>query len=293
MRKLILQNRLSPGDILMMSGAIRDLHLSYPKEYATAVKSPCNEIFKNNPYISDFPNGGGELVDMQYPLIHHSGYTGYHFSDGHRIFLQDFLRKPIQKTSIRPSIYLNQDELNWPSPVKTECGHNGKYWVLNAGVKNDFTLKQYPFYQEVVNLLRGKITFVQVGEAAHNHPKLDGTLDLRGKTTIRQLFRVSNFAEGALCAVSFQMVIMQALKKPCVVVAGGREGMRWQAVNDHIFLHTNGLLPCCLEDGCWKSRIDECPNLVENVPNCMRMIRPERVAESVLSYYVGGRLTYV
>lgn len=293
MEKLILQNRLSPGDILIMSGTLRDLHLTYPKEFVTDIRSPCNEIFHNNPYVTPISNGDGKVVDMQYPIIHHSGYMGYHFSDGYRLFLQEVIGKPIRKTSMRPDIFLDQNELNWVNPVRTECGCDGKYWIINAGIKNDYTLKGYPYYQEVVNLLRNKITFVQVGASAHDHPKLDGALDFRGKTNIRQLFRISYFAEGALCAVSFQMVIMQALKKPCVVVAGGREGMRWQAVNDHVFLHTNGLLKCCLEDGCWKSKVSDCVDLVDGIPKCMSLLSPERVVSSILSYYDGGRLSFV
>jgi ADP-heptose:LPS heptosyltransferase len=290
MKKLILQNRLSPGDILIMSGAIRDLKLAYPDEYIIKVKSPCNEIFLYNPYITEFPDNEGEVIDMQYPLINHSGYSGLHFSDGHRLYLQDRLKRKIQKTSMRPDIFLSQDEINWVSQVATEFDYWGKYWIINAGIKDDYPLKWYPYYQEVVNLLKGRVKFVQVGLNAHKHPPLEGVLDLRGKTNLRQLFRLSYLAEGAVCAVSLQMVIMQAFKKPCVVINGGREGMRWQAINDHVFLHTNGQLKCCLEDGCWKSRINECVNHKEDVPKCMEMINPDMVVNAIESYYIGGRL---
>ena len=49
-RKLLLVNRLAPGDILVMTNALRDLHKTYPGEYQTDVRTPCNEIFNNNPY---------------------------------------------------------------------------------------------------------------------------------------------------------------------------------------------------------------------------------------------------
>ena len=292
MRKLILKNPLSPGDVLIMSGTIRDLHKAYPKEYQTDVRSPCNAIYQYNPYITSLSNDEAETIEMQYPLIHHSGYTGLHFSDGHRLFLQEYLKKRIPKTSMRPDIFFSQDEKNWIKQVKTEFDYDGKYWIINAGIKNDYTLKRYPFYQEVVNLLKGKVTFVQVGHDAHTHPRIEGTLDLRGKTGHRQLFRLSYHAEGAVCAVSYQMVIMQALNKPCVVINGGREGMRWQAINDHRFLHTIGALPCCLEDGCWRSKLKDCDNQVDGTPKCMYLIKPEQVAKAVELYYQGGRLQY-
>jgi len=290
--KLILRNPLCPGDILMMTCAIRDLHLAYPNKYKTDVRSPCNEIFENNHYITPIKDEEADrIIQVEYPLIHQSGITGFCFNDGHRMFLENELKIKIPKTSMRPMIVLNQSEINWINPVKQECGYSGKYWILNAGSKNDYTLKQYPFYQEVVNLLKDKVQFVQVGHDSHIHERIEGTIDMRGKTDIRQLFRLSYHAEGAVCPVTLQMVIMQAFAKPCVIVAGGREGMRWQAHNDHVFLHTNGLLPCCLTDGCWKSRWDDCQNKVNNIPKCMILIRPEDIARAIMLYYEGGRLS--
>jgi len=294
MKKLILINPLSPGDILMMTGTIRDLHLAYPGEYITDVRSPCPEIFINNPYITHLDDNDpeAEQIKMDYPMIHHSGYTGLHFSDGHRLFLQDTLRRKIPKTSMRPTIFLDQNELNWVNQVQMEYDYDGPFWLINAGIKGDYTLKQYAFYQEVVNLLKDKIKFVQVGHSAHNHKALNNVFDMRSKTNLRQLFRLSHQSQGALCAVSLQMVIMQALKKPCVIINGGREGMRWQAINDHVFIHTNGQLPCCLEDGCWRSRFEDCDNKIDNVPKCMWMIKPETVAQAIENYFIGGRLQY-
>jgi len=295
MKKLILQNRLSPGDILIMSGAIRDLKLAYPNDYLVGIKSPCNEIFFYNPYVDLNLNDSdkeAEVIDMQYPIIHQSGGTGVHFSDGHRLFLQEKLNKRIPKTSMRPAIYFSQSELTWVNQLKVYFGYTGKYWIINSGIKNDFPLKFYPYYQKVVDLLKDKVQFVQVGQTAHKHNLLKNVLDMRGKTNLRQLFTLSYFAEGAISAVSLQMVIMQALRKPCVIVAGGREGMRWQAINDHVFLHTNGLLKCCLEDGCWKNTIKQCGDRnTDDVAKCMEMISPERIVDAVMSYYEGGRIS--
>ena len=291
---LILQNRLSPGDILMMTPAIRDLHLAYPGEYVTDVRSPAPQVFQNNPYITSLKDGEGKLTDMQYPLIHESGATGRHFSEGHREFLASVIGKPIKNTSMLPEIYLSQTERDWASPVAVEHGHTGQYWIINAGIKNDYTLKRYYYHQEVVNLLKDSITFVQVGQTEHDHPPLDGVIDMRGKTDLRQLFRLSYHAEGAICGVSLQMVIMGALQKPCVVINGGRESIRWQAFQNHRFLSVNGALPCCRNDGCWKSKTSECLDWLKdkNMPHCMDMIRPEMVADAVKMYYEGGVLEH-
>jgi predicted O-methyltransferase YrrM len=87
------------------------------------------------------------------------------------------------------------------------------------------------------------------------------------------------------------MVIMAALSKPCVVLSGAREGVRWQLNPDHRFLYMNGAMKCATYDGCWKSKLEECVfKSPAGQPMCMELIRPEDVARAVELYYLGGRL---
>lgn len=295
MEKLILRNGLSPGDILISTCAIRDLHLAYPGKYLTDVRLPsgCDQIFENNPYITKIDDFDPEArkINMTYSEIHRSGRSGRAFSEAHTIDLEEALGIKIPVTSLRPDLHLTQDEMLWPSPVSKEYGYFGKYWIINAGIKNDYTLKYYHRYQEAVNLLKNDVQFVQVGQLEHNHPPLENVIDMRGKTTLRELFRLSYHAEGSVNAVSLQMVIMAALSKPCVVVAGGREGVRWQINPDHRYLYVNGSIDCCKSgDGCWKSKPSDCLNLKEGIPLCMEMIRPEDITRAIDLYYIGGRL---
>ena len=82
-----------------------------------------------------------------------------------------------------------------------------------------------------------------------------------------------------------------AFKKPCVVVAGAREGTRWELYPSHQFLYVNGCLPCATYDGCWKSRFNECTNKVGEIAKCMTLITPQDVARSVERYIDGGMAT--
>ena len=41
MRKLILRNFQSPGDIVMLTGAVRDLHRAHPGEFQIDVRTSC------------------------------------------------------------------------------------------------------------------------------------------------------------------------------------------------------------------------------------------------------------
>jgi ADP-heptose:LPS heptosyltransferase len=318
-KKILLLNRLAPGDILVMTNAIRDLQLAHPGKYQVDVRTPCNEIFNNNPYITklqysediyeqynqDFQKaerwkkhpkyntefiGDVMVLDAHYPLIHKSGTLGSHFSEGHRQFLEDALEIVIPQTDLRPQIFLSQDEQAWVSPARVKGGVEGKYWVINAGSKDDVSLKQYPYYQEVVNLLKDKITFIQIGQKAHNHKPLEGVIDMVGQTNLRELFRLIYRAEGVISCVSLPMHIAAAFSKPCVVVAGAREGTRWELYPNHQFLYVNGCLACAPYDGCWRGKPDDCNNKKGGIPRCMLLIRPGDVAWAVQRYYEGGML---
>lgn len=294
MKKIIFENPLAPGDILVSTCAIRDLHRAFPGEYLTDIRVPsgAEQIFENSPYITKIEDNDpeAERIRLDYPDIHNSGWSGRPFTTAHTLFLAEKLGRPIPHTTLMPDIFLSQDEKLWPSPVFKEFGYDGKYWIINAGVKNDCTLKFYHRYQEVVDGFRGEIQFVQVGQLEHDHPQLDGVLDMRGKTNLRQLFRLSYHAEGSVNAVSLQMVIMAAFQKPCVVVSGGREPIRWQHTPNHRFLAVNGSVECALYDGCWKSKRSDCVNLRDGVPLCMEMIRPEDIIRAIRLYYIGGVL---
>jgi hypothetical protein len=39
-QKVILRNFLSPGDIVMLTAALRDLHAAHPKRFVTDVRTP-------------------------------------------------------------------------------------------------------------------------------------------------------------------------------------------------------------------------------------------------------------
>jgi len=292
--KLILANPLAPGDILMSTSAIRDLHKMYPGEYLTDIRVPtgCEQIFDNSPYITPIADGDKEAryIKLDYSEIHRSGWSGRPFAYAHTIDLATNLGRPIKHTSLKPDLFLSQNDILWPSPVTVKHGYDGKYWIINAGIKNDYTLKWYPYHQQVVDLLKDKIQFVQVGQMEHNHPALNGVIDMRGQTNLRELFRLSYHAEGAISAVSLQMVIMMALEKPAVIVAGGREGVRWQLFPCHRYLYTNGCCPSAKYDGCWKSKLSECPYLKNGVPRCMDMIKPQMIVDALMMYYEGGVL---
>ena len=318
MQKLILQNFQSPGDIVMLTAAVRDLHHCYPGQYLSDVRTACPQLWENNPFITELDDSDPDvqLIDCEYPLIHQSNERPYHFIHAFMHFLNDTLNIHMQPTEFRGDIHLGNDEKSWMSQVEEMTGIDMPFWVINAGGKYDFTAKWWDpgRYQQVVDAFRDRILFVQVGETGHWHPSLDGVLNLVGKTDLRQLIRLIHHAHGVLTPVSLAMHLAAAvdvrvqlpINRACVVIAGGREPMQWEAYPHHQFIHTNGALRCCDHGGCWKSRVQPlgdgadadqdseiCVDVVGHLPRCLDMINAEDVIRRIELYYKGGALNYL
>ena len=103
MRKLILRNSQSPGDIVMLTAAVRDLHHCYPGQFQTDVRTPCPQLWENNPYLTHLQEGqpGVETLDCQYPLIHSSNQRPYHFIHGFMEYLNARLGVRVQPTAFK------------------------------------------------------------------------------------------------------------------------------------------------------------------------------------------------
>jgi len=310
LRKLILVNRLSPGDVLVMSGAIQCLHEQYPNKYLVGVDTSCDAIFENNPNVVPMDKSacGVTSIEMQYPLIHQSNNRPVHFLQGYSDFLAQSLGHPLVCTVRHPFISLSENEKAWIPQVHEITRAPIKYWVINAGIKQDFTAKDWGHanYQAVVDMLHGRIQFVQVGAIEHDHKPLKNVINLIGKTDARQLIRLCFNAEGGLGPVTFNMHIFAAFEKPYVCLLGGREPLPWEYYPTQTILSSIGTLPCCRYGGCWKSRtvplgdgsqqdasLCERPIFGEQVlPKCMAMIRPEDVVRAIEQFYTGGVLCW-
>jgi len=268
MRKLILRNKLSPGDIVMLTAAVRDLHLTHPGQFITDVRTSCMALWENNPYLVRLDESDPEVeqIECEYPLVHKANYLPYHMIHGFRLFLQDTLKVQIEPHAFKGDIHLSAYERRWMSQVEEMNGIGTRFWIIVSGGKTDYTAKWWDpdRCQQVVDHFKGRIIFVQCGEASHHHPPLTNVINLIGKTDLRQIVRLVHHADGVVCPVTMFMHLAAAIEtrpgrptnRPCIVVAGGREPAQWEAYPHHQFLHVNGALPCCENGGCWKSRVE-------------------------------------
>lgn len=309
MEKLILSCFLSPGDIVMLTAAVRDLHRCHPNRFLTDVRTSCPALWENNPWLTPLQDDDPEVrhVQCHYPLIHQSNQRPYHFLHGFERHLNEQLGLAIEPTEFRGDIHLSAEEKAVPPLITERFGIAPPYWIIVGGGKYDFTIKWWHRrrWQAVVDHFTDRLRFVQVGERGHFHPPLRGTLDLRFSTTLRELVLLVYHSDGGLCPVTLLMHLAAAVPLPpgrnrgraCVVVAGGREPAHWEAYPTHQYLHTIGALDCCATGGCWKSRTVPlydgaahdrdglCSNVTPaGLARCMEMISPQQVIEHVERY---------
>lgn len=174
MRKIILKNNLSPGDILMLTAAVRDLHLSYPGCFATDVRTSSPPLWENNPFLTPLSEEDPEVetIDCAYPLINESNTMPVHFIHGFRLFLCEKLGVGIKPFQFHGDIHLSDEEKGWASQVDELAGMPGvRFWIIVSGGKKDFTAKWWDpaRCQQVVDHFKDRILFAR---------SVDGTVSL-------------------------------------------------------------------------------------------------------------------
>lgn len=299
----------------MLTAAVRDLHRCHPGEFLTDVRTSCPDLWHHNPHLTplDDRDPDVQVVDCHYPLIHRSNQEPRHFLDGFVEYLNDQLGLRIRVTAFKGDIHISNEEKAWFLDIEARQGSAHPFWLFASGGKFDYTAKWWDAarYQQVVDHFQGEIQFVQIGEDHHHHPPIHGVVDLRGKTTLRQLVRLMYHAQGAVSGVSLLMHLAAAvevkpgtpLNRPCVVVAGGREPPHFTAYPHHQFIHTVGALRCCDNGGCWKSRaiplhdgdVNDrpealCVDVMGTLPRCMDLITADEVIRRIDLYFRGGAL---
>lgn len=294
-RKVILRRGQSPGDVLTFTRAVADLKEAFPK-WQIDVRTPCPEIWENNPRLTPLKEEEAEVFDINYDEINLPWWERNHWTEAFRHELENKLGVKIKSSGRRPELWISDLEKSWINQVEQNLGWRGNFWILNAGHKPDNELKQYHRWQEVVDILNDffgrKCKIIQIGHKDHIHPKLNGVLSLVGKTDLRQLIRLAYWAKGSIGPLSFQFVMSAALDQPAVVVMGGKEDLGWHLYPHIKHIYSNGSLDCCKFGGCWLGgSMGKCKNLVNGVPKCFDIIKPRIIADAVKSYYEGGILT--
>lgn len=252
MRKILLNSFMAAGDVVAISGAVRDLKISHP-DLQICVNTNSPENWQNNLHISMERVNPYSIPGLDQFEI------GYNNKDGHLVecFRREIERKMNLTITRGPNhgcLFLSEEELNRPREIKEP------YWIVMAGGKYDITIKWFPYYQQVIDGLKGKVQFVQCGAGGKDfHPPLKNVINKVGRSSVRDFLLLLYHADGLLSPITFAQHALAALPihpdrpKKGVVICGGREDLELTYYPHNLHLDTIGQMPCCEKGGCWKT----------------------------------------
>lgn len=173
--------------------------------------------------------------------------------------------------ALRPYFFFNDGEVHRGKiskrQVSIQCCNEMSYSTV---MKNKLWYQDR--FQNVVNELKSdqgeKFEIIQVGGV--NDPKLQGVIDLRGKTSLRDTAAILANSDCFIGTVGFLMHLARAVDCRSVIIYGGREHSRQTGYicNENHDSYLN-CAPCWLWDDC------------EYNKKCMTMISSESVYLSV------------
>jgi hypothetical protein len=151
------------------------------------------------------------------------------------------------EVDLRAYVHLTGSELAEGAVVERQIaimstGRHARYPAL--------TKEWYPErFQEVVTRLRGEFNFVQLGTPSD--PLLEGAVDLRGKTTLRQGAAILARSRLFIGLAGFLMHLARSVECPAVIVYGGRElpSVSGYRCNENLYTPIE-CSPCWLLNSC-------------------------------------------
>ena len=204
------------GDNIICTACVRNIRLAYP-ELAFIHKN--SEIVKNNNDFNQNATPSRNVGKVMYGSLdaEREGRFGT-LVEAYTRHLCKLIGIPsVPIVQAVPVIVLDEEE------IEESKKWNGK-WLINANCQTCSISKAYPHWQRVVNLLPD-VKFVQIGgnEARDISPNLQGVADMRGKTSIRQLFAMAYGCDGVISPSSAISNIAASFGKPQIVLNTSRE----------------------------------------------------------------------
>ncbi len=168
--------------------------------------------------------------------------------------------------TLRPYLVLHENETRQGQVVPRQIAIQSSGLSAKHAMNNkDWFIEGY---QAVISSLKSKYNFVQLGSLTD--PPLEGALDLRGKTTLRQTAALLSRSLAFVGQVGFLMHLARAVDCRSVIVYGGREtpAQSGYPCNENLY----SAVSC---SPCW--RLNTCPYDKE----CMQMISAVDVVSAI------------
>ena len=295
-KHIILSAPRHLGDYTALTNTLFNLHSAFPEHTYSVDLRGCGsfgDLFLNNPFLTQKQdnNSWGILLHYESGRVDESkGTHGCYTKGFHKmaersmsVLYQDTIRFPMVK--ITADFYIDPTEYEqYDIPYKDYC-------LLNANAQVCADTKGYPYWQEVVDLCPD-IQFLQMGGDWKDipEPPLKGVVDLRGKTTVRQLILLASKAKYILSGPSGIVHIGSAfpdVKK--VVLTGARDPATFYTYPNTVPVYTRcgsfGYKTGCIsmhfgQSGAWTCN-KYCTEGPRTYANCMCSIAPEQIVESM------------
>jgi hypothetical protein len=216
------------GDDLLCTAMFRELRGRGQRNFWVTTKHP--QLYEHNPDIDVVVPAYDrfDIVLKQLGVrVVYPWYTSYNpaYDRDDPMPEQHLISVMCQKAGItgtialRPYLTLTEGEAQQGRKLRRQVAIQSSGLDAKHGMRNkNWSLEGY---QSVVSALKGRYDFVHIG--SRSDPALDGVLDLRGKTTLRETAAVLAGSLAFVGQVGLLMHLARAVDCRSVIVYGGRE----------------------------------------------------------------------
>jgi ADP-heptose:LPS heptosyltransferase len=243
------------GDDLMCSTVFRELRKRSKRSLAVVTRNP--PLFEKSPDVEKIIPQTDALLNrwnragLPVVTLSHAGYDparGLDLPPAEHILSHMCRRAGLTGlVELRPYIFLTAAELAAGRIVENQVA------IQSTGISAPMALQNREWFperfQELCAQLRSDVRVVQIGSATDL--KLEGAIDLRGKTTLRQTAAVLANSLVFIGLVGFVMHLARAVDCRSVIVYGGREKptITGYVANKNLY-HQVRCAPCWLRNTC-------------------------------------------
>jgi ADP-heptose:LPS heptosyltransferase len=243
------------GDDLMCSVVLRELHKRGKRGLAVITQNPT--LFQKNPDVDKIIRQSGSRLNrwgragLPVTKLEHTGYDAARDLDlppnEHVLIRMCRLARITGPVELRPYIFLTPAELAAGRLAENQVA------IQSTGLAAPFALKNREWYptrfQELCAQLRSDVRVVQIG--SHEDMRLEGSIDLRGETTLRQTAAVLANSLVFIGLAGFLMHLARAVDCRSVIIYGGREkpAITGYVANKNLYQQVR-CAPCWLRNAC-------------------------------------------
>jgi len=243
------------GDDLMCSTIFRELRKRSKRSLAVVTQNP--SLFEKNPDVekiirqSDSRISRWGLAGLPITKLVHTGYDAAHDLDlpptEHVLIRMCRLAGVAGPVELRPYIFLSEAELAAGKLAENQVA------IQSTGLGGPYPIQNREWYpqrfQELCAQLRSDVRVVQLGSS--NDMKLEGAMDLRGRTNLRQSAAVLANSLVFIGLSGFLMHLARAVDCRSVIIYGGREkpAITGYVANKNLY-HQVRCAPCWLRNSC-------------------------------------------